>query len=127
MIPALAQILLVWFSANYLPHIAIILIAGKPYFAMGLVQGTLLEMAIMGLNLTLPIAAILVFSKVKPSSKDISFLFVPLFHVRHDAARLKQLPHEIPNGGLSEPSGLADEFVIGLTKDMSLDIYISHK
>jgi membrane protease YdiL (CAAX protease family) len=68
MLPVLAQLLLVWFTANYLPHIIIILAAGKPYFAMPLVQGTVLEMAIMGLNLALPLIAIVVFSKVRPSS-----------------------------------------------------------
>jgi membrane protease YdiL (CAAX protease family) len=68
MLPVLAQLFLVWFSANYLPHIVIILVAGKPYFSMGLVPGVVLEMAIMSLNLVLPIMAILVFSKVKPAS-----------------------------------------------------------
>ncbi len=70
MFSVIIQLILVWFSANYLPHIIIILAAGKPYFAMGLVQGTVLEMIIMGLNLTLPIVAILVFSQAKPTSPN---------------------------------------------------------
>lgn len=64
----LGLILLIWFIANILPHLLTILLIGKPYFAFPLVPGVLVEMGIMALNLALPVAVILYYSKDNTST-----------------------------------------------------------
>ncbi len=55
----LATMLLLWLIANFGPQVIVYLLTGKPYFALSPVPALLSELAIMTLNLALPVVAII--------------------------------------------------------------------
>jgi len=58
----------VWLAASLLPHGVVRLLAGKPYFALPPVQGLMVELVIMALNLTLPVLMLVAVDRVRPSA-----------------------------------------------------------
>ena len=59
----LAPMLLLWLIANFLPQGVVVLLTGKPYFALDPVQGMVVELTIMALNLALPLLALTLFTR----------------------------------------------------------------
>lgn len=51
----IAILLLVWFIANFIPHIIVFLVSGKIYYQLTPVWGLAVESSIMLLNLLLPV------------------------------------------------------------------------
>lgn len=62
-----AQMLVVWLIANFLPHGVVYLLTGKPYFALDLARRAVAELTIMGLNLVLPMLALTTLAHNRPS------------------------------------------------------------
>jgi membrane protease YdiL (CAAX protease family) len=57
--PLLPTLLLVWLTANFLPHAVVYALTGRPYFALAPLAGVVAELSIMLLNLALPLAVLL--------------------------------------------------------------------
>lgn len=70
-----AQLIIIWLTANFLPHIVIYLLTGKLYFALEPVTGFIVELALMALNLTLPIVAITLLppKRAKPLGSSLAW------------------------------------------------------
>jgi membrane protease YdiL (CAAX protease family) len=60
--PLLPTLLLVWFTANFVPHAVVYVLTGQLYFALDPALGLLAELSIMVLNLALPLIVLLRWS-----------------------------------------------------------------
>lgn len=61
----IAILLLVWFTANFIPHIIVFLATGRIYYQLAPVWGLAAESSIMLLNLLLPVISLRYFSRQK--------------------------------------------------------------
>jgi membrane protease YdiL (CAAX protease family) len=66
-------LLLVWFAANFIPHLVVFLASGKIYYQLSPAIGLATETTLMLLNLLLPLVIIRYISPIKSSLREVGW------------------------------------------------------